>query len=146
LIFLHADTELPDGAAAAVVEALQHAGFGGFRLRFAEPAAKLRLAAMLINLRTSITRCPWGDQAQFIRRSTFLGAGGFREIALMEDYELAARMKRAGPVALLPLHVTTSGRRFLQLGLLRTALRNWEIVMRWRFGADPEELAKRYRL
>ena len=67
-----------------------------FASRFIEPSRKLRFAAALINLRTRLTRCPWGDQAQFIRRETFLEIGGFKEMPLMEDYELAIRMKRRG--------------------------------------------------
>ena len=146
LIFLHADTSLPPGAANAVEQALASgADFGGFRLAFAETVLKLRLAAALINLRTAFTRCPWGDQAQFIRRDTFLRAGAFREISLMEDYDLAIRMKRSGRSILLPLTVTTSGRRFLRKGLLRTAVTNWRIVIRFRRGADVEELARNYR-
>lgn len=140
MIFLHADTTLPAGAAAAVAEALKHFEFGGFRISFAENALKLRVAAAMINLRTSITRCPWGDQAQFIRRSKFTG---FREIPLMEDYELATRMKPHATI--LPLAVTTSGRRFLEKGVLRTAWTNWSIVTRWRLGAHPEKLAQIYR-
>src|SRR6185436_764217 len=108
--------------------------FGGFRLTFAEPARKLRVAAAMINLRTTLTRCPWGDQAQFIRRDRFLAAGGFREIPLMEDYDLALRMKRAGRTALLPLAVTTSGRRFLRKGVWRTAYVNWRIIVRYWMG------------
>jgi rSAM/selenodomain-associated transferase 2 len=143
LLFLHADTLLPAGACSAAAEALA-AGreFGGFRLRFAEDAPKLRLAAWMINLRTRLTRRPWGDQAQFVRRDDFLAAGGFRELAILEDYELAARMRRR---VLLPLTVTTSGRRFLQKGLLRTAAINWRIIIAWRLGADAAKLARLYR-
>lgn len=140
IIFLHADTTLPPGAAAAVSDALQRFDFGGFRIAFAEDAFRLRVAAAMINLRTRMTRCPWGDQAQFIRRSKF---SGFREIPLMEDYELATRMKRRA--TLLPLFVTTSGRRFLDKGVLRTAWVNWSIVARWRRGEDAESLARTYR-
>jgi rSAM/selenodomain-associated transferase 2 len=140
IIFLHADTTLPPGAAAAV---LRTSGFGGFRIAFAERPWKLRLAAALINLRTRFTRCPWGDQGQFVRRSIFLQAGGFREIPLMEDYDLAVRMKRRATI--LPLIVTTSGRRFLERGLLRTTAMNWYIIARWRMGTDAETLASIYR-
>lgn len=143
LIFLHADTQLPPGACDAVGQALASgADFGGFRLRFPEGGAKLRLAAALINLRTRWTKCPWGDQAQFVHRAGFLRDGGFREIPIMEDYELAARMKRR---VLLPLVVTTSGRRFLQKGLWRTAATNWRIIIAWRMGADAQRLAALYR-
>ena len=143
LIFLHADSRLPAGAAAAVEAALaKDFLFGGFRIRFIEPDRKLRLAEMMINLRTAITRAPWGDQGQFIRRDTLLSAGGFREIPLMEDYELARRMRRR---CILPMTIATSGRRFLERGLLRTAATNWSIVWRYRRGVDPEKLARTYR-
>ncbi len=141
LIFLHADTRLPAGAAAAVLDSLDTHEFGGFRIAF--PERELRLVARLINLRTRLTRCPWGDQAQFIRRSTFLREGGFREIPLMEDYDLAVRMRRRSTI--LPLTVTTSGRRFLRLGRVRTAVLNWTIVMAWRAGISAERLARWYR-
>ena len=139
LIFLHADTTLPSGAVGAV----ERFDFGGFRLRFAERSWRLRIAAALINLRTRLTKCPWGDQAQFIRRSLFLDGGGFREIPLMEDYDLALRMRKRSTI--LPLVVTTSGRRFLQKGIVGTAAINWYIVLRWRLGADAETLARIYR-
>jgi hypothetical protein len=145
LIFLHADTLLPANAAPAVTQALERAAFGGFLLRFAEKSVRLRLAERAINLRTRLTRCPWGDQAQFIRRDAFLRDGGFREIPIMEDYDLAVRRKRAGRTLILPLHVTTSGRRFLQKGVLRTALINWRIVAKFRMGTDADELALLYR-
>jgi len=146
LIFLHADSRLPAGAAEAVEHALTHGlVFGGFRIRFAEPDRKLRVAEKMINFRSAITRAPWGDQAQFIARSTLLESGGFRQIAIMEDYELARRMRHAGRTRILPLTVTTSGRRFLQKGVLRTAAINWSIVWRYHRGVDPEELARRYR-
>jgi rSAM/selenodomain-associated transferase 2 len=142
LIVLHADTRLPAGAAAAVARALDDVDFGGFRIAFIERSARLRLAAALINLRTAITRAPWGDQAQFVRRAALLAGGGFREMPFMEDYELALRMR---PARILPLTVRTSGRRFLRLGVLRTAATNWRIIARYRLGADPEELVRLYR-
>ena len=137
IIFLHADTLLPPGAAAAV--AASGAEFGGFRIAFAERSLRLRWAAFAINLRTRITRQPWGDQAQFVRRRSF---AGFREIPIMEDYDFARRMKRG---VVLPLTVITSGRRFLEKGLLRTSAVNWRTILQFHLGADVEELARRYR-
>src|SRR6185295_16997622 len=131
---------LPLGAARAITEALRHHIFGGFRLRFAEPDSKLRIAETMINIRTAITKSPWGDQAQFIARNRFLSVGGFREIPIMEDYELAIRMKRIGPTVIAPLHVITSGRRFLQKGVWKTAAINWRIITAYRLGGDPQAL------
>jgi len=146
LVFLHADTRLPAGACAVVASALDGgAVFGGFRLQFTESSLRLRLAAALINFRTRLTLCPWGDQAQFVSRKAFLESGAFHEIPIMEDYELAIRMKRRGRSVVLPQKVTTSGRRFLTRGLLRTSFINWRIIIAWRMGADPEKLARVYR-
>ena len=144
LIFLHADTILPAGARDAVAEALQNEWvFGGFRIGFREPG--LNSVAFAINSRTRWTRAPWGDQAQFIRRDAFLAAGGFCEIPIMEDYELARRMKRTGDTLILPLAVSTSGRRFIEKGRIRTALLNWTIIAAYHLGVSPERLARWYR-
>lgn len=146
LIFLHADTILPPGAASAVLDALDGgAVFGGFRIEFIEPSRRLRCAAWMINFRTRLTRAPWGDQAQFTRREVFERIGGYREIALMEDYDLASRMKRAGRAVLLPLAVRTSGRRFLKKGVMRTAMVNWLTIAGYHAGVPPERLARWYR-
>ena len=141
LIFLHADTLLPQRAAEAVELAIENGVvFGGFRIAFLEPG--LDGVAAMINARTRFTREPWGDQAQFIARDVF---PGFREIPIMEDYALARRMKRAGRTAILPLTVRTSGRRFLELGRVRTATLNWLIIAAYHLGVSPERLAKWYR-
>lgn len=138
LLFLHADTLLPAGACDAAAAAIERgATFGGFRIAFIEPG--LERVAWFINARTRLTRQPWGDQAQFIRRDAF---PGFREIPLMEDYALARRMRRA---VILPLAVRTSGRRFLAKGILRTAMVNWLIIAGYHLGVAPERLARWYR-
>jgi rSAM/selenodomain-associated transferase 2 len=146
LIFLHADTRLPRDAVAEVENALNEGTiFGGFRLRFAERAGKLRVVERMINARSTLTHCPWGDQAQFIRRDIFRQLGGFREIPIMEDYDLALRLRRSKRSRVLPLTVVTSGRRFLQKGVFRTAAINWRTIARYHLGTDVEELARRYR-
>lgn len=143
VVFLHADTLLPSGAARAIEEALKRSVFGGFRVQFIEPG--LDTVASLINFRTRLTGKPWGDQAQFARRETFLRIGGYPEYPIMEDYELARRMKRAGKTTLLPMAVRTSGRRFMRKGVLRTTATNWLIIGGYHLGIAPERLARWYR-
>lgn len=146
LLFVHADTLLPPGAGAAVVAALgSGAIFGGFRVRFLERTPGLRWTEFAINFRTRLTGAPWGDQAQFTSREAFFASGQYMDYPIMEDYELAVRMKRQGRTVLLPLHVTTSGRRFLEKGLVRTTVLNWLIIICWRLGVSPERLARWYR-
>ena len=98
----------------------------------------------MINLRTAMTRCPWGDQAQFVTRERFDLAGGYPEMPIMEDYEFARRMKALGAVTVLRDKVATSGRRFLQRGVLATAATNWRIILSYHLGASPEDLRRLY--
>jgi rSAM/selenodomain-associated transferase 2 len=142
VVVVHADTLLPAGAAAAIERALgDGAVFGAFRVSFLEGGARLAYVAFMINARTRITKKPWGDQAQFGRRETLR----YPKFPIMEDYELARRMKRAGRVAILPLAVRTSGRRFLTKGVIRTSILNWWIIVCYHLGVSPERLVKWYR-
>lgn len=146
IIVVHADTLLPDGAATAVEQALREgAVFGAFRVRFIEGGARLAYVAFMINARTRITKKPWGDQAQFARRETLLRTGGYPAFPILEDYELARRMKRVGPIAFLPFFVCTSGRRFLAKGVIRTSILNWVIIACYHLGVSPKRLARWYR-
>jgi rSAM/selenodomain-associated transferase 2 len=138
LLFVHADTLLPAGACAAVVAS--DADFGGFLIDFIEPGWRLRYVAFMVNARTRLTRAPWGDQGHFARRAAF---PGYPDFPLMEDYELARRMRRRA--AILPLRVRTSGRRFLQKGVIRTSIINWTVVLAYHCGVSPERLARWYR-
>jgi rSAM/selenodomain-associated transferase 2 len=146
VLFVHADTLLPAGAAEAVERAIA-AGhvFGGFRVRFVERSPRLSYVAFMINLRTRLTRQPWGDQAQFVSRDVFRRVGGYPDFPIMEDYELARRMKAIGPAAVLDLTVRTSGRRFLRKGVIRTSILNWTVIAAYHLGVSPERLATWYR-
>jgi len=138
LLFLHADTLLPSSACAAV--AASNTDFGGFLIDFIEPGWRLRSVAFMVNVRTRFTRAPWGDQGQFARRTAF---PGYPDFPIMEDYELARRMRKRARV--LPLKVRTSGRRFLAKGVFRTSIVNWSIVVAHHLGISPERLARWYR-
>jgi rSAM/selenodomain-associated transferase 2 len=146
LLFLHADTTLPPGAAAAVREAVARGCCGGgFRVRFVPERALFRLGAAVANARTRITRVPLGDQAQFVTREAFARLGGYREWPLLEDLDFARRLKRAGRVAMLPLAVDTSARRFERRGPVRTVATNWLIWTLFLCGVSPARLARLYR-
>lgn len=150
LLFLHADTLLPDRWSEAVRRGLAKGAVGGaFRLAFdgAGPASAraLRLVALAAALRTSLTSVPYGDQAPFVRREAYVGIGGHAPWPLLEDVDLFRRLRKAGPIALLPERAVTSARRYARLGVARTVLRNWRILVSWHLGARPERLALLYR-
>lgn len=146
LLFLHADTRLPPGAADAVCRALGDPAvvYGRFDVRFDNPGAIFRLIALLMNLRSRLTGICTGDQAIFVARRTFERLGGYPEIALMEDVELTRRLKRVGGLAPLRLRVTTSARRWERDGVARTILFMWTLRVLYFCGVGPDRLNRWY--
>lgn len=146
LWFVHADTQLLADADALITAALaggQHC-WGRFDLRISGRPWLLKVVAQLINWRSRLTGIATGDQALFMRRSTFEQAGGFAPIPLMEDIELSRRLRRIGRPACLRARVTSSGRRWEQHGVWRTIFLMWRLRLAYFFGADPHALARAY--
>ncbi|MGB8429308.1 MAG: TIGR04283 family arsenosugar biosynthesis glycosyltransferase [Pseudolabrys sp.] len=145
LLFLHADTRLPDNADALISEGLAKSGraWGRFDVRF-ERRGLLSLIAFMMNLRSRLTGIATGDQALFVTRAAFDSAGGFPSIALMEDVALSVRLKRIRRPVCIRARVTTSARRWREHGMLRTIFLMWQLRLAYFFGADPAHLARRY--
>lgn len=145
LLFLHADTLLPDGFADAVSRACSAGAIGGrFDVRLEPSSPLLRLVGMLINLRSRLSQIATGDQAIFIRRAEFEQLGGYAAIPLLEDVDLSRRMKRAGRTACLHEHVVTSSRRWQRDGVIRTIVLMWTLRLLYFWGVSPATLARFY--
>jgi rSAM/selenodomain-associated transferase 2 len=144
ILFLHADTRLPENADALLCDALAKTQrvWGRFDVAFSGGA--LPLVALTMNLRSRLTGIATGDQAMFVRREAFARVGAFPAIALMEDVALSARLKRISPPACLRARVTTSPRRWRRHGTLRTVLLMWRLRLAFFLGADPKRLARAY--
>jgi len=146
LLFLHADTRLPEAAHELVAEALRRCAWGRFDVRIEGRSPALRLVAALMNLRSRWSGIATGDQAIFVRRDAFDAVGGFPDQPLMEDIELSSRLKRRfGRPACLRAMVQTSGRRWERRGVWRTITLMWRLRLAYWLGAKPERLAEAYR-
>ena len=148
LLFLHADTRLPEGADVLVTQALQGgqaAAWGRFDVHIEGRSRGLPMVATMMNLRSRLSGIATGDQAMFMTREAFAAAGGFPLQPLMEDIELSRRLLRQSRPACLRQRVRTSGRRWDQRGLWRTIVLMWRL--RWAYwrGTPAAALADRYR-
>ncbi len=146
LLFLHADTLLPDRADDLVHQALVDGRvWGRFDVRFDADRALLRTVAAMMNRRSRLTGICTGDQAMFMRRAAFDAVDGFPPLALMEDIELSRRLKRLSRPACLRARVLTSARRWQQHGAWRTIALMWWLRAAYFFGVDPVRLQRWYR-
>ncbi|MBC7438254.1 MAG: TIGR04283 family arsenosugar biosynthesis glycosyltransferase [Bdellovibrionales bacterium] len=145
LLFLHADTSLPQDADHLIAAAMQQGyRWGRFNVRIAGAHPMLRVVAGMMNLRSRVTGIATGDQAIFVTRELFETLRGFAPIPLMEDVELSTRLRRLSAPACLRGQVTTSGRRWETHGLWRTIALMWRLRGAYFFGASPQALARRY--
>jgi rSAM/selenodomain-associated transferase 2 len=147
LLFLHADTLLPDDADQLTAQALASgaAVWGRFDVRIAGRSRLLGLVAALMNLRSRWSGMATGDQAMFMTRAAFDAVGGFPAQPLMEDIEMSRRLRRLSRPACLRAKVLTSGRRWETRGVWRTILLMWRLRFAYWRGATPDQLAELYK-
>jgi rSAM/selenodomain-associated transferase 2 len=143
LLFLHADTRLPEGYAGEVSRALEIPAVvgGAFRLRFEPRTRSLRWIEWGARLRVALLGLPYGDQALFVRRGTLEAIGGVPQVPILEDLDLVRAMKRRGRLVLLPVEVVTSARRYLARGPWRTVLRHALAALAGLAGVDRARVA-----
>jgi rSAM/selenodomain-associated transferase 2 len=145
LLFLHADTQLPDDALAEITSSLVgNICWGRFDVRIAGKSWMLAVVSRMMNWRSRLTGIATGDQAMFMTRAAFQAIGGFPEQALMEDIEASHRLRRLSRPACIASPVITSGRRWETRGVWTTIMLMW--WLRWSYwrGQSPQRLAELY--
>jgi rSAM/selenodomain-associated transferase 2 len=149
LLFLHADVSLPDDATAWIARALADPAVvaGAFRTWHVADVPEARSWVLpflhVADVRSRVTRLPYGDQALFVRRAAFEATGGFPPQRLFEDIELARRLRRLGRVVTVRASVRVSGRRFLR-GPLRALVAMRLFPLLYRLGVPADVLARLY--
>lgn len=145
LIFLHADTRLPDNALQLIQQQISSARqWGRFDIQLSGRSFMLKVIAQMMNWRSRLTGIATGDQVIFVTRLAFEKAGQYPDISLMEDIALCKALKKISPPACLPAKVISSGRRWEYNGIYKTILLMWSLRLRYFFGADPQALAFLY--
>ncbi len=142
LIFLHADTSLPDKALDLIKPSTKP--WGRFDIQLTGKPFMLNVIAQFMNWRSRFTGIATGDQVIFINRHLFDQVGGYPEITLMEDITLCSTLNKISRPDCLKAKVISSGRRWEQFGVIKTILLMWSLRLRYFFGEQPEVLAELY--
>lgn len=147
LLFLHADTLLPETAFQDIRDALSDDSIvgGRFDARTDHDVGLLWIVCRMVSLRSRLTRIATGDQAIFVRRDIFRSMEGYAEIPLMEDIDFSRRLKTYGFIATLRSCVTTSARRWQATGILQTVFLMWIFRLLFFVGVDPHRLKQLYK-
>ena len=146
LLFLHADSSLPENADRLVLQGLAAGDsvWGRFDVRIAGAHPLLRLVEAMMNLRSRLTHICTGDQCIFVRRDAFDAIGGYPSQELMEDIAISVRLRRVSAPLCLRQRCLTSARRWESGGALRTIVLMWWLRLQYAFGVAPAKLARDY--
>ena len=145
LLFLHADTVLPENALLLLSRAIAEYDWGRFDVRLSGSHRLLRVIEWMMNWRSRLTGVATGDQAIFIRRELFIAVGGFPSQPLMEDVAMSKLLRKHGRPACIDTPLMTSSRRWEQRGVVRTILLMWRLRLLYWLGVDATKLARMYR-
>ena len=144
LLFLHADTHLPEHALDAVRAAVDEPGVsaGCFRTTFDAEGFWMRVWSLRLWMRWH--RLAFGDRAPFVRREAFEAIGGFPEQPIFEDLELVRRLRGQGRFVFLDEAVVTSARRYQRHGAVGQQVRNLALWSAWNLRLPPSWFKRFY--
>lgn len=146
LVFLHADTRLPQNAEAELlrIEDDHQEYWGRFDVALDARPMIYRIIESLMNWRSRVSGVATGDQAIFVTRSLFECCGGFPPIALMEDIAFSKKLRAISIPICLTARVVTSARRWRRDGVALTIIRMWWLRAAFFFGVSPQRLRATY--
>ena len=145
LLFLHADTILPEEVERILSEIEGDTFWGRFDVRLSGRRFIFRIIEAMMNFRSRITSVATGDQAIFITTGLFEKVGGYPEIALMEDIAISKQLSRVSRPVCVSNRVVTSSRRWEDRGIIKTILLMWKLRLYYFFGMSPQKISRMYR-
>lgn len=134
IIIAHADMRFQPNSCSIFHDAVKknpNAVWGSFGNTITPSTFGYKIISIGNNIRARYFHFPYGDQAQFFRMDV-LQQIGFPNQAALEDLELCYRFKPQRRYLYLNHPVLIPDRHWQKLGIVRTTLRNWKTVWRYR--------------
>ncbi len=144
LIFLHADTFLPDDAFYLINKFFfsQKIDIATFKMKFDSENILMKIYSWFTKFDSIFTT--FGDQVIVVRRSFFNELGRFPNLLIFEDVEFFRKARKSKKIYKLPSFVTTSARRFKKKGILKTQLLNGLYILGYLVGINPDKIYHKY--
>jgi rSAM/selenodomain-associated transferase 2 len=144
LVFLHADTFLPDDAFYLINKFFftSKIDIATFKMKFDSENFLMRIYSWFTKFDSIFTT--FGDQAIVVRRSFFNELGGFPNLSIFEDVEFFRKARKTKTIFKLPSFVITSARRFEKRGILKTQLLNGFYMLGYLVGINPDNIYSKY--
>lgn len=151
ILFLHSDSIIELDSISKVKQSiLNGVVFGCFKLKFDNTTLLMRICALMSNMRVKYRKIGFGDQGLFFRKDVFEKLSGFKNIAIMEDYDISIRAKKSGyKITQINSQIITSSRRFYKnrsfIYALKVMLIMQVLQYKFRRGEDLDIIKKIYQ-
>ena len=146
ILFLHADTDLPEDVVDIFSKIINIENvWGRFDIQLSGQSWMFRIIETCMNIRSRATGIATGDQVIFVGKELFSKVNGFPEIALMEDVAISKLLIKFSKPICFTEKVVSSSRRWKENGIIKTIIKMWIIRLLYYFQFDTERLAKLYQ-
>lgn len=142
LLLLHADTRLAPEWRAAVAAFMGGGGAGYFHFALDSPDRRARRLERAVAWRCRVMRLPYGDQGLLVSRAVLASVGGVRPLPLMEDVDLARRLR--GHLRPIDCAAVTSAAKWERDGWIWRSARNLGCLALWYAGVPPRRIQRLY--
>lgn len=124
LWFLHCDSEISPSSVVDILEAVKLSPVGCFSIYFRSKKYVMKICGFMSRFRVSVRNIAFGDQGIFLKKDLFEDLGGYKEIPIMEDYQLSMDIKSRGiKINQIKTKIFTDDRRYAKGGYLMTMYR-----------------------
>ena len=146
LLFLDADTLVPQGYDESIEDALSNPNVVGGAFEFALDGEEfgLRIVEFINRMRYRIRQRYYGDQGIFVRSHIFRIVGGYPEIGILEAAHFCKNLRKVGKLKLINKRINTSPRRFLDGGVYKVLGRDIKIWFLDLIGLRVDKYADAY--
>ncbi len=145
LLFLDADTLLPQGYDRLILSKVQAGAHGGaFEFGLTQSSFSLYIVTVINRIRYRLDKCYYGDQAIFVRKCVFDRLGGFPKKRIMEAAHFSRQIACEGKMVLLAKKVSTSPRRFIEGGVWSVLLWDTKLWILDLLGFNVDIYSKEY--
>ncbi|WP_298762819.1 TIGR04283 family arsenosugar biosynthesis glycosyltransferase [uncultured Polaribacter sp.] len=146
LLFLHADTQLPENFYTEVTNAVINGNKAGFF------AYKFDKETFLLNVNSKFTTkdglfAGAGDQCQFFTKQVFKELKGYNEtFCIMEDFEMIDRVRKQKiKYTIIQSKATASARKYENNSWLKVNAINGYVFLLYKCGVHPQKLREKYK-
>lgn len=132
VLFIHADSLLEEDCIEKVTNAVDSGvKFGCLFIQFDDRRLLMRICSYMSRWRAIHRKIAFGDQGLFFTRDFFEELGMYRELPIMEDYDISIRAKEITDLVQINSKIITSTRKYYTgYGIFNKGILSWIGIMK----------------